>query len=86
MTAAATTAATVSATDTSKTGPGEITAGGTFIAQEWLDYERDVLGHRPVMTGTPEEIRKGYQAASEQLGSHYPPASDYNVQDCKFQD
>lgn len=53
------------------------------IAEEWLALERDVLGRRPLISGTVDEVRAAYAQTSESLGALYPPASAYNVVDSK---
>ncbi|KAL2018284.1 hypothetical protein VTK56DRAFT_988 [Thermocarpiscus australiensis] len=42
-----------------------------YLSEEWLSYERK-LGFRPVITGTVEEIRAGYNALSETIAKQLP--------------
>lgn len=51
------------------------------IAEEWLALERDVLGQRPLISGTVEYVRAAYEATSQQLGALYPPPEAYDVKD-----
>ena len=51
------------------------------IAKEWLTFERDVLGKRPLITGTVEEVREAYRTTSDMLAAQYPAAEDYGVID-----
>lgn len=53
------------------------------IAEEWLQLERDVLGQRPLISGTVAEVRAAYAQTSEQLQALYPPVDAYNVRDRK---
>ena len=53
------------------------------IAQEWLDFERDVLGQRPLISGSVEEVRAAYETTSQMLEAQLPKAQEYNVVDCK---
>ena len=43
-----------------------------YLTEEWLEYER-MLGFRPQITGTAEEIRSGYQAICASIGEKLPP-------------
>jgi hypothetical protein len=43
-----------------------------YLSEEWLAYER-TLGFRPVITGTVEEIRAGYNSLSETIAKQLPP-------------
>lgn len=52
------------------------------IDEEWLQFERDVLKTRPLISGTVEQIRAAYAATSDDLGKAYPPPSDYAVREC----
>lgn len=49
-----------------------------FLSEEWLDYEKQ-LGFRPVINGTVEEIRAGYNALSDSIGAKLP-AHDASLQ------
>ncbi|KAL8728407.1 MAG: hypothetical protein Q9166_005453, partial [cf. Caloplaca sp. 2 TL-2023] len=51
------------------------------IAEEWLDFERDVLGQRPLISGSVGEVRAAYQTTSEMLKTQLPEIEDYNVVD-----
>lgn len=51
------------------------------IAEEWLSFEKEVLGTRPLFTGTVEECRSAYQATSDDLAPQYPKPGDYEVDD-----
>lgn len=42
-----------------------------YLSEEWLSYERK-LGFRPVITGTAEEIRTGYNALSDTIAKQLP--------------
>ena len=53
------------------------------IAEEWLSFEKDVLGKRPLFTGTVEECRSAYQATSDNLAPQYPRPEEYEVDDCR---
>ncbi|KAF2280133.1 alpha/beta-hydrolase [Westerdykella ornata] len=55
-----------------------------YIADEWLALERDVLGQRPLISGTVAEVRAAYAQTSEQLAGLYPSPSDYPVKDEKL--
>jgi versiconal hemiacetal acetate esterase len=52
-----------------------------FIAEEWLALERDVLGKRPLITGTVDEVRDAYRETSEMLSALYPREDEYEVVD-----
>lgn len=43
-----------------------------YLSEEWLSYERK-LGFRPVITGTVEEIRTGYNGLSDTIAKQLPP-------------
>ncbi|KAK4244015.1 Alpha/Beta hydrolase protein [Corynascus novoguineensis] len=44
-----------------------------YLSEEWLAYERK-LGFRPVITGTAEEIRTGYNGLAKTIGEQLPPS------------
>lgn len=54
---------------------------GVYIAEEWLALERDVLGKRPLISGSVEEVRAAYAETSTQLAALYPLPSAYDVSD-----
>lgn len=52
-----------------------------IISDEWLNFERDVLGTRPLFTGTVEECRAAYKATSDSLAPQYPKPEEYDLVD-----
>lgn len=52
------------------------------IAQEWLDFEKNVLGQRPLISGSVEEVRAAYETTSETLKAQLPDETEYNAFDC----
>lgn len=54
------------------------------ISDEWLALERDILGHRPLISGSVSEVRAAYQETSNGLAKLYPEASSYQVRDCRW--
>jgi hypothetical protein len=52
-----------------------------FIAEEWLQLERDVLGQRPLISGPVDKVRAAYAETSTQLQALYPPLDAYRVRD-----
>ncbi|KAL8833525.1 MAG: hypothetical protein Q9176_007940 [Flavoplaca citrina] len=54
------------------------------ISQEWLAFEKDVLGKRPLTTGTVEEVRQAYRTISETLEGQYAAlGEEWGVRDHK---
>lgn len=51
------------------------------ISEEWLTFEKDVLGQRPLFTGTVEECRNAYAETSAGLASQYPKPEEWEVND-----
>ena len=51
------------------------------VAQEWLDFERDVLGQRPLISGSVEDVRAMYESTSRMLQDQLPKAEEYDVVD-----
>lgn len=49
------------------------------LADEWLRFENEVLGERPLTTGSVAEVRGAYDRISNILRSHYPQPKDYPV-------
>ncbi|KAL8977977.1 MAG: hypothetical protein Q9205_006331 [Flavoplaca limonia] len=57
------------------------------ISQEWLAFEKDVLGKRPLTTGTVEEVRQAYRTISETLEGQYAAlGEEWGVRDrmCRY--
>lgn len=54
------------------------------IADEWLALEKEVLGQRPLITGSVDEVRAAYQETSEALAKLYPSLESYQVLDREF--
>lgn len=54
------------------------------IADEWLALEKEVLGQRPLITGSVDEVRAAYQETSEALAKLYPSPESYQVLDREF--
>ncbi|KAA8647050.1 uncharacterized protein ATNIH1004_005733 [Aspergillus tanneri] len=54
-----------------------------YIADEWLTLEKEVLGKRPLITGSVEQVRAAYQETSEMLAQLFPSPDSYNVVDHK---
>ncbi|KAF4311718.1 Alpha/beta hydrolase fold-3 [Botryosphaeria dothidea] len=52
-----------------------------YIAEEWLQLEREVLGQRPLISGPVAQVRAAYAQTSEQLQALYPPLDAYRVRD-----
>jgi versiconal hemiacetal acetate esterase len=52
-----------------------------YIAEEWLNLEKDVLGQRPLISGSVDEVRAAYQETSESLAQLYPAIDSYEVVD-----
>lgn len=57
-----------------------------YIAEEWLTLEKDVLGRRPLISGSVDEVRAAYQETSEALAQLYPSIDSYPIVDreCPF--
>lgn len=56
-------------------------AKNMYIAEEWLQLEREVLGQRPLISGPVAQVRAAYAQTSEQLQALYPPLDAYRVRD-----
>jgi hypothetical protein len=54
-----------------------------YIAEEWLTLEKDVLGHRPLISGSVDEVRAAYRETSEALAQLYPSIDSYQIADRK---
>ena len=52
-----------------------------YIAEELLQLEREVLGQRPLISGSVAEVRAAYAHTSAQLQALYPPPAAYRVRD-----
>jgi hypothetical protein len=55
-----------------------------YIAEEWLQLEREVLKKRPLTTGTVQEVRTAYDTISTILKPQYPPIESYQVNESKI--
>ncbi|KAJ5296298.1 Aldehyde dehydrogenase N-terminal [Penicillium atrosanguineum] len=54
-----------------------------YISEEWLALEKEVLGRRPLISGSVDEVRAAYQETSEMLAQLYPAIDSYQVVDRK---
>lgn len=50
-----------------------------IISDEWLNFERDVLGVRPLFAGNVEECRAAYKATSDSLATQYSKPGEYDL-------